>query len=109
MLLVAGGLTLHSFGHFAPREFRLFTGWYNVRGDDLRRVRAAGLEHAVVFIARNDWTQYAPFFSEFAPRLDADVVYAADLGEEHDRDLMALYPGRAFYRYADRQLTPLGP
>ena len=109
VLLAVGVLTLHSFGNFAPREFRLFTGWYNVRDDDLRRVRAAGLEHAVVFIARDNWTQYAPFFSEFAPRLDADVVYAADLGDERNRDLMALYPGRAFYRYADRRLTPLAP
>jgi hypothetical protein len=37
-------------------------------------------------------------------------VYALDLDNERNRALMAQYPGRAFFRYADGQLTVLpGP
>ena len=114
VLVVVAGLTMHSFGHFAPQEFRRHVRWYTIDGSDLRRVRAAGLEHAVVFVRSQKepqyaWLDYAPFFSQNVPSLDSDVVYAIDLGDERNRALMARYPGRAFYRYAEGRLTPLSP
>jgi 4-amino-4-deoxy-L-arabinose transferase-like glycosyltransferase len=107
VLLAAAGLSAHGYTHFAAGEFRTFTGWNNVTGDHLRTVQAADLSHAVVFVQRNAWTDYAPFFAEHGPDLNADVVYAIDLGPERNRDLMRQYPGRTFYRYADGRLRTI--
>jgi 4-amino-4-deoxy-L-arabinose transferase-like glycosyltransferase len=113
-LLIAGGLTLHGLITFAPREFRRFTRFYNIDGSGVRAVRAAGLTNAVVFVASPQqpdyaWPDYAPFFCQNAPTLDSMVVYAEDLGDARNRQLMAQYPGRAFYRYAQGRLAPLPP
>ena len=114
MLLIAGGLTLHGLLTFAPREFRRFTRFYNIDGSGVRAVRAAGLTNAVVFVTSPQqpdyaWPDYAPFFCQNAPTLDSPVVYAEDLGDSRNRELMAQYPGRAFYRYAQGRLAPLSP
>ncbi|HUG13950.1 MAG TPA: hypothetical protein VMM78_02935, partial [Thermomicrobiales bacterium] len=99
VLLLAGGLTLHAYTHFAADEFRKFTGWNGVSGDGLRYVQSQDLSNAVVFVQRDAWTGYAPFFLANDPRLDGDVIYAIDLGPGRNGDLMALYPGREFYRF----------
>ncbi|HEX2185918.1 MAG TPA: glycosyltransferase family 39 protein, partial [Chloroflexota bacterium] len=110
MLAVVAGLTAHSFTHFAPQEFRRHVRWYTIDGSGVRLVRAAKLQNAVVFVTRVKqpeyaWLDYAPFFSQNVPSLDSDVVYAIDLGDDHNRTLMARYPGRAFYRYKEGTLT----
>jgi hypothetical protein len=46
-----------------------------------------------------------PFFVHNAPSLDSGVVTPIDLGD--DRDLLALYPGRSSFRYAEGSLVPL--
>ena len=112
MLLVVAGLTAHSFGHFAPQEFRRHVRWYTIDQSGVRLVRAAKLENAVVFVTRVKqpeyaWLDYAPFFCQNVPSLDSAVVYAIDLGDDHNRTLMARYPGRAFYRYTEGRLTPV--
>ena len=107
--LVAGGLSLAGFQDFVPRAFDKHRNWYTVDGADLRRVEAAGLQRALVFVPGADWVDYAPFLSQNSPRLDDDVLYARDLGEALNRELMTLYPGRAYYRYADGALHQLAP
>jgi hypothetical protein len=107
LLLLAAGLSLHGYTHFAADEFRKFTGWNNVTGEHLRSVQAAGLSNAVVFVQRNAWTDYAPFFAEHGPDLDASVIYAIDLGPSRNHDLMRQYPDRSYYRYADGTLRTI--
>jgi hypothetical protein len=105
VLVVAVALFTHGYSHFAATEFRKFTGWNNVSADNVREVKSAGLSDAVVFVQREKWTDYAPFFAEHGPRLDSDVVYAIDLGPSRNRDLMRQYPERQFYRFANDRLA----
>ncbi len=109
LLIVVAGLTLWNFNNFAPARFREFTNWYNINANGLRVVEAAGISNAVVFVHEEQWTDYAPFFSQNTPALNTDIVYAIDQGDANSQ-LMAEYPGRRYYRYANGQLTPLpGP
>ncbi len=103
-LSVTAGLAIYSLTSFAPQEFGRFKGWYSVDSSGLRVVEAAKPRNAVVFVEQEYWTGYAPFFSQNAPSLDGEVVYVIDLGPNRNADLMALYPGRAFFRYAQGQL-----
>jgi hypothetical protein len=105
-LLVVAYLTLWSFTNFVPPIFRGWTDWYQINGDGVRKVDAANIHHAVVFVQIGNWTDYAPFFCQNTPSLDTDVVYAIDLGDR-DKDLMRLYPGRSFYRYSKGVITPI--
>lgn len=109
LLIVVAGLTIWNFNTFAPARFREFTNWYNINADGLRVVKAAGISHAVVFVREKQWTDYAPFFSQDTPALNTDIVYAIDQGSAND-ELMAEYPDRTYYLYADGVLTRLnGP
>lgn len=107
VLLIVTGLMVSSLTTVAPREFRTYTDWYDINGDGLRRVEAAGLTNAVVFIDTRRWTDYAPFFSQNEPTLDSPVVYAVERSPETNQRLMAHYPGREFYLYTGRRLFPL--
>ena len=107
VLLVLGALTLLAYTGFAAQELRRHTGWYGIDGAGLQQVRAAGLDNAVVFVQHHGWVDYAPFFAENAPTLDGPVVFAIDRGDDQNRALLRLYPGRRAYRYAGGQLVAL--
>lgn len=107
VFLGVAGLTLNSFTNFVPQEFARFVHWYNVDRSGLDLVEAANLRNALVFVFDEDWPQYAPFFSQNQPTLDGNVVYAIDLGPARNAELMAIYPGRAFFRYAEGRLEPI--
>ncbi|MDO8689200.1 MAG: glycosyltransferase family 39 protein [Dehalococcoidia bacterium] len=104
ILLTVAVLGYNSFTVFVPREFGQFVDWYGVNGSDLRLVESARPRNALVFVKADDWTGYAPFFSQDLPTLDADVIYARDLGCSRNGDLMALYPGRSFFAYSEGTL-----
>ena len=106
--LAIGGLTIYSYTHFAADEFRKFTGWNGVSGDGLRYVEGQGLNNALVFVQRDSWTDYAPFFVANDPWLDGGVVYAIDLGAERNAELMELYAGREFWVFVDGALEGIG-
>jgi len=106
LLVVVAGLVLWNFNNFAPARFREFTNWYNINANGVRAVRATGISNAVVFVREKQWTDYAPFFSQDTPALDTDIVYAIDQGAANS-ELMAEYPDRAYYLYADGRLTRL--
>lgn len=105
--LALGGLMLHSYTHFTADEFRKFTGWNDVSGQSVRYVQGQHLSHAVVFVQRDSWTDYAPFFIANDPRLDGNVVYAIDLGPERNAELMDQFAGRAFWLFAHGELERL--
>ena len=100
------GLFAWSYTNFVPAEFGKTVRWYDIDDSGPRAVQVTGVHNAVVFVKRPYWTNYAPFFSHNSPLLDGDVVYAVDLGERN-RELLALYPGRAAYMYANGHLEPL--
>jgi len=103
-LALLAGLTLWSFGTFTPSALHAATNWYGINGDGVRQVQAAHLQHALVFVTMQNWTDYAPFFCQDHLTLDDNVVYAIDRGADNQR-LMAEYPGRAYYRFDHGTLT----
>jgi hypothetical protein len=109
VLALAAGLTAHAFTQFVPQEFDRWEGTYGIDRSGVRTVEASGITNALVFVERIYWTNYAPFFAQHAPSLDADIVYAIDHGEEHNRRLMALYPDRSYYSFStlEGRLIPL--
>ncbi len=109
LLIVVAGMVIWNFKVYAPARFRESTDWYNINADGLRVVKAAGISNAVVFVREKQWTDYAPFFSQNTPALNTDIVYAIDQGSA-DSELMAEYPDRSYYLYADGKLTQMnGP
>ena len=109
LLLVVAGLVVWNFATFAPARFREFTDWYDINADGLRTVHGAGVSNAVVFVRESQWTDYAPFFSQDTPALNTDIIYAIDQGNANAQ-LMAQYPNRSYYLYANGRLTRLnGP
>jgi hypothetical protein len=108
-LLPVAGLVVHSFASFTPREFNRFTRWYGIDRAGLDHIRAAGPQNALVFVKGSTWTDYAPFLSQNTPSLGSNVVYAIDLEQERNRQLMAQYPGRTYFTYAGGSLAPVAP
>jgi 4-amino-4-deoxy-L-arabinose transferase-like glycosyltransferase len=106
-LVFVAGLFVYGDTHFTRAEFGKFEDWNGVNRAGLRQVEARHLDHAVVFVAADDWTDYAPFFTQNNATLDSNVVYALDHGDRRDAQLLRLYPGRGAWRYRAGQLTPL--
>ncbi|MDI3340260.1 MAG: hypothetical protein QJR03_06975 [Sphaerobacter sp.] len=109
VLLPVAVLSLRGLGTVGLREFQAYHDWYAINGDGLRRVAAARIDHAVVFVAASYWTGYAPFFAQNRPTLDGPIVYALDRGPETNRAVMAHFPGRTFYRYAGGRVVRIEP
>jgi hypothetical protein len=104
ILLVVTLLSLHSARNFSQARFDEFHDWYGINRDGLDTVESAGLHNAIVFVTVRSWSEYAPFFLESAPDLDGDVIYAIDRGPDADRRLLADFPGREVYVFADGRL-----
>jgi 4-amino-4-deoxy-L-arabinose transferase-like glycosyltransferase len=101
ILLVVTLLSLHSARNFSQARFDEFHDWYGINRDRLDTAQSAGLHNAIVFVTVRSWSEYAPFFLETAPSLDGDVIYAIDRGPHVDRRVLADFPGRDGYVYAD--------
>ncbi|HEY3108239.1 MAG TPA: glycosyltransferase family 39 protein [Chloroflexota bacterium] len=92
---------------YLPVQLAALHGYNYVSHRKLDAVERAGLHNAVVFVDTgrpNEWWEYGMVFSANSPWLDTDVIYARDLGPL-DRDLMAHYPGRNFYRLVGTSLA----
>lgn len=79
---------LRGFNHISPRMQRL--------------VAEQGITNAVVFVGTDpnystQWWHYGSVFFENTPLFDGPVIYAKDLGDQLNRDLMLNYPGRNYY------------
>ena len=69
-------------------------------------VKKAGIQNAVVFIKSGNFKKqeaapnyYGAGFSLNSPKLDTDIIYARDLGDEKNEELMKEFPRRKFYRF----------
>ena len=90
-----------------PAEADRFRDWNGVHREDIEALQSADLENALVFAPRPDWQAYAPLFLENSTRLDGEVIYAVDRGDDRNPTLMHDYPDRSYYRYAGGWLMPL--
>jgi hypothetical protein len=95
-----GILILFNLAQVLPGQWRAYTGYNDVSADSLHRVTAARLDRALVFVAlqpaypRRDFGKV--FFAN-DPLLRGAVVYARDLGPDHNRALLAAFPDRSPY------------
>ena len=105
-LLVAHNLILN-----LPHLVDAHRGYNFVSGQQQALVEATipAEEKALVFVATptKDWWQYGALFSANTPWLDSRIIYARGLGTAQNTQLTALYPDRALYRLADKQLEQL--
>jgi len=107
---LVGFLVVVNLAVYMPGQWKLYQGYNYVNADSIRAVAVAGIHNAVVFTEVGrwyEWWNYGSVFSSNSPLLDDDVVYARDLGLAKDRELMALYPGRRFYRLSNHELTEM--
>jgi hypothetical protein len=98
---IIGLLMVFNLAQTLPGQWRAYTGYNDVSADSLHRVGAAHLDHALVFVAlqpaypRRD---YGKVFFANDPLLQGPVVYARDLGPEHNRYLLGTaFPDRTPY------------
>ena len=95
---------------FLPPTAALVGQWNSRNLNALQTVERAHIHNAIVFEAQGDsnWWPFGGVFPQNSPLLNGDVVWARDRGSL-DAELMRLYPGRAYYRLNDLQLTRLYP
>lgn len=94
---------------YFPGQWQLYHGYNYVNHSKLAAVAAAGIHHAVVFADVGPayaWWEYGMVFSANDPLLHGDVIFARDLGAVKDRELMADFPGRSFYRLNGTVVKP---
>jgi len=107
--LVVAGLVAFNAAFYFPGQWALYHGYNYVNHSKLDAVARAGIHHAVVFADVGqwyEWWEYGMVFSANDPLLTGDVIYARDLGDARDRELMADFPGRSFYRLKGTHLIP---
>ncbi len=105
---------------FLPEQIRSYSaGLWGVDAVPRDTVTRAGVENAVILIrtpsyrkARYVLDKYGSGFLLNSPNLDDEVIFARDLGEQKNQELMAYYPDRAFYRFVrlglgDAKLVPI--
>lgn len=104
-LLIGGNLVA-----YLPRQVDLHRGYNHVDGKRQAIVRQAGLHQALVFVPTSEpaaWWEYGSVFSANDPLLEADVIYARDLGPDTNRRTAAAFPDRTAYLLAGGRLTSL--
>ncbi|HUS17372.1 MAG TPA: hypothetical protein VM536_20445, partial [Chloroflexia bacterium] len=98
--LAVGLLVCYDLAGVLPAQSRAYRGYNDVDAGSLRRVEAAGLDRALVFVAlqpefaRRD---YGKVFFANDPLLRGSIVYARDLGADRNRALLPDFPGRQPY------------
>lgn len=108
-LLVVGLLAGNTW-LFLPGEVERHRGYNFVDGGRLRVVARAGLRSAVVFVPSTQphyWWEYGSVFPANDPLLQGEVIYARDLGEAKNREVLAAFPGRSGYRLMGTYLEPV--
>jgi hypothetical protein len=108
--VLLAGLIGYNLSFYLPGQLRLYHGYNYVSRLKLDAVAAAGIHHAVVFAnvgKQYEWWEYGEVFSANDPLLQGDVIYARDLGDAEDRQLLLDFPGRAYYRLDGTTLTRL--
>lgn len=104
--LIAWGLIYSLYPRFAEGR-----NLYDISRADARTVVSAGLEHALVFVHHEYWTDYAnlSWLNDPSPA-KGEIIFAKDLGTEKNQSVIKAFPERSVYfynRYQSTQLVPL--
>lgn len=101
LLLIMGNIVL-----YLPAQFKLHQGYNFISRAGLDLVTTQAATPALVFITGDNslWWEYGQFFSGNTPWLDGEIIYARDLGDAANRQLIELYPERHIYRFVEGEL-----
>ncbi|MFN0073092.1 MAG: hypothetical protein ACKVVP_16530, partial [Chloroflexota bacterium] len=96
------GAALVAFNVFLylPQQVRDFRGYLGVDGRRAMHVRAAGIDHSLIFVReepRGAWQPYASVFWMNAPTLDRGIVFARDRGAEENQRLQRVLSDQPAY------------
>ena len=95
---------------YVPRTLSELRDFNGTDGRLLREASHQSLHDAVIFVRPcTQWWCYGSVFWKNSPSLDDNIVWAKDLGEPNDAELMAEYPDRRAYvaDYDARTIVPL--
>lgn len=85
-------------------------GLYNTTREDARRIAAAGIHHALVFVQSDYWTDYANLsWLNAADLVAGDNIFAKDLGPTTNRRVASSFPDREVRYYSRHRPVPLVP
>lgn len=104
LLLILGNIVL-----YLPAQFKLHQGYNFISRAGLDLVATQAIRPALVFITGDNslWWEYGQFFSGNTPWLDGEIIYARDLGDAANRQLIELYPERHIYRFVEGELIKI--
>ncbi len=103
-------LISYNLACYLPEQWKIYKGYNYVDTRAIDAVKRAGVHNAVVFVEHRpkwQWWKYGCVFSSNSPLLDSDVVYARDLGDARNKQLISVFPDRRFYRLKGEELIPL--
>lgn len=90
-----------------PRFLQSFDQYRSAR-ENIDRIAAAKLHHALVFVHTDIWTDYANLGWLNEPQLvESDVLFAQDYGAIVDESIIRAFPDRKVYYYDKTQAVPL--
>lgn len=90
--------------HMRSLAFHYSNEYWGFNPTLLEKIQRKKLENALVFSP-----YYHLLFAGMEPNPKTEVIFARDLGEEENRELIRLYPGRTLYRTSFFNLHPYYP
>jgi hypothetical protein len=105
----AGTLIALNLTAYLPDVVVAYHGYNGVSRDSLRLVNEAGLHQALVFVTStgDDWQSYGEVFLANGPLLDRDVIFARNLGDGENYQLIGQYPGWSAWLLENQRLTEM--
>ena len=92
---------------YLPDVVLAYHGYNGISRDGLRLVEEAGLRQALVFVTStgDDWQSYAQVFLANGPLLDRDVIFARNVGDGENYQLIGQHPGWSAWLLEKLQLS----
>lgn len=80
---------------YLPDVVLAYHGYNGISRDGLRAIEEGGLQNGLVFVTSTgeDWQSYAQVFLANGPLLDRTVIFARNLGDGENYQLIGQYPG----------------
>jgi len=106
-LAVLALLLVVNLGINLPPRLAQARGFYGISQAQLRPIKEAHLQNALVFVKADRWLEYGAMLANMSPLLSDSVLYARSASPEEDAAVMQDYPERAIYYLENGVLYPV--
>jgi hypothetical protein len=96
-LAILLSMVTFNLAYHLPNRLQEAHGFYGISREQLRPIREAGLENALVIVYAERWLEYGALLAGMSPTLDDPVVYARGGGDAADAAVISQFPGRSVY------------